>query len=516
MTARWLPPVLFFLLSLSLALPGRTQNSDRQVTTLLPGQGRERLMRMLSQPIVELRDGARYTLHIKPVNHTIAGVPVRFYAYNGSVPGPLLKVRQGTTVTIDLINGGDQETTLHWHGLRLDNAPDGVPGTTQSPVPPGGTQRYTLRFADEGMYWYHPHVRADFQQDVGLYGNLWVLPANPKAYGPVDREEVLLFNNILLQDGQQVPYRRDAADHALLGRYGNVLLVNGAAQYRLKVQAGERVRFYFTNAANARPFKLALPGVRLKRVGGDSGRYEREEYVDHIVLAPSERAIVETLFTQPGSIPLINDTPDHPRELGRIDIVQGAPREETGDRLREHPDVQATVAPFKRYLNAPPDHTLILGLDMPGRTAAHGHGDSSPATPIAWEDTLGESNARQLSTATRWYLKDAATGMKNMAVHYRFQRGQPVKLRILNPATGHHPMQHPIHFHGQRLLVLAVDGKAVDNQVWKDTVLVPAGAQVDIVLDPSTPGEWLAHCHIAEHLTAGMMLGFTVTDVVAK
>ena len=127
---------------------------------------------------------------------------------------------------------------------------------------------------------------------------------------------------------------------------------------------------------------------------------------------------------------------------------------------------------------------------------------------------MGEINAQHLSTVTHWYLRDADTGKKNMDIHYRFQRGKPVKIRLLNPAEGQHPMQHPIHFHGQRFLVLAVDGKPVQNQVWKDTVLVPAGSQVDIVLVPDNPGEWMAHCHIAEHLTAGMMLGFTVTETV--
>jgi suppressor of ftsI len=486
----------------------RYRQAQPAPTTILPGMGREKILRALSQPVVDLKNGDHYTLRAQPVTKTIAGVPVRLYAYNGSIPGPLLRVRQGSTVTIDLVNAIDQDTTIHWHGLRLDNSQDGVPGVTQKSVPPGATHHYSLRFPDEGMYWYHPHSREDFQQDAGLYGNLWVLPANPRAYGPVDREEVLILDDILIQNGRQVPYHQDAADHALLGRYGNVLLVNGEEHYQLKVRAGERVRFYLTNAANARPFNIALPGIRLKRVGGDSGRYEREEYVDSVLLAPAERAIVEAVFEKPGSIPLLHDTPDKPYELGRIEVEQAAERQAAVE-LRSNPEVRAEIEPFKKYLTAPPDHTVMIGLDRPGIN--HQHSGGQPV-PIEWEDTLGEINARYLSTATHWYLQDADSGKKNMAIHYYFQRGRSVKLRLINPTDGTHPMQHPIHFHGQRFLVLAVDGKPVDNQVWKDTVLVPAGSQVDIVLDPSNPGEWIAHCHIAEHLTAGMMLGFTVAE----
>jgi FtsP/CotA-like multicopper oxidase with cupredoxin domain len=121
---------------------------------------------MLSQPIVELKDDDRYTLRITPVTRTIAGIPIRFYAYNGAVPGPLLKVRQGATVTVDLVNGGDQATTLHWHGLRLDSAQEGIADAAPPSIAPGATRRYTLRFTDEGMYWYHPHTRADFHSET--------------------------------------------------------------------------------------------------------------------------------------------------------------------------------------------------------------------------------------------------------------------------------------------------------------------------------------------------------------
>ena len=495
--------------------------SNATAPKVLPGEGRGPLPSAVATPIIELKDGDRYTLRAEIVTKTIAGTPLRLYAYNGSIPGPLLKVRQGATITIEFENAIDQETTVHWHGLRLDYRQDGTPGISQSPVPPGGKHQYTLRFPDDGIYWYHPHIREDFQQDAGLYGNIWVLPRDPQTYAPVDREVALIVDDILIENGQQTPYDKDAATYALMGRFGNIMLVNGEEQYQLPVRVGETVRFYLTNAANARTFNLSLPGVRLKRVGGDSGRYEREAYVDSVVLAPSERVIVEATFAQPGHVVLTHTTPTRTYALGQIAVAAGDSKA-ISESLRDSPTVQAEVAAFAPYLQAPPDYTLTVGLDMPGMGgmeaggghAGHGgHGQPvAAAPPIEWEDDMGAMNAAATSATLRWLLRDQATGAENMAIHYRFERGKPVKIRLINPATGMHPMQHPIHFHGQRFLVLAINGQPVENRVWKDTVLVPTGATVDIVLDPSNSGDWMAHCHIAEHLTAGMMFGFQVAE----
>ncbi len=495
------------------------QSASAASAAVLPGEGLP-AKPALPTPIVELEDGDTYRLRAEVVTKTVAGVPLRLYAYNGSVPGPLLKVRQGDKATIEFDNAIDQDTTVHWHGLRVDYRMDGVPGVGQPPVPPvapGGRYRYELVFPDDGMYWYHPHLREDFQQDAGLYGNLWVLPADPKAYGSVDREVALIVDDVLIDDGRQVPFGRDAADHALMGRFGNVMLVNGDTGYRLGVRAGETVRFYLTNAANTRTFALGFPGVRIKRVGGDGGRYEKESFVDQVTLAPSERAIVEVTFAQAGSFPLVHATPDKRYELGRIEVAAADARPgETA--LREHRDVQAEIAALVgRFLDAPPSRVLSMRVDRAGGSMDHGGmghaamtgGGHGPA-PIEWEDEMGAANAASTSADTRWVLRDEAGGAENMDVNWTLKRGEPVKIRLRNPATGTHPMQHPIHFHGQRFVVLTVDGQPVDNRVWKDTVLVPSGSEVDIVLDPTNPGEWMAHCHIAEHLTSGMMIGFRV------
>jgi FtsP/CotA-like multicopper oxidase with cupredoxin domain len=110
----------------------------------------------------------------------------------------------------------------------------------------------------------------------------------------------------------------------------------------------------------------------------------------------------------------------------------------------------------------------------------------------------------------RWVLRDPATGHENMDIDWRFHRGDVVKLRLVNERRALHGMQHPIHLHGQRFLVVAVNGVPATDLAWKDTVLVPAGAVVDLLLDLSNPGRWMLHCHIAEHLGSGMMTVLTV------
>ena len=230
-------------------------------------------------------------------------------AYNGSIPGPTLRVQQGSEVQIDVVNEGDLEATVHWHGLRLDNRYDGT-HETQAAMPVGGSFSYRITFPDPGLYWYHPHIREDYGQEMGLYGNILVLPAEEGYWPPVDRELLLTLDDILIDEGGVAPFSRTETTYAAMGRYGNVLLVGGQTDLALKARQDEVVRLYLTNTANTRVFNVALPRAQMKLVGGDSGRCEREEIVDSVILAPSERVVVDVLFDQPGQLALLHRTPD--------------------------------------------------------------------------------------------------------------------------------------------------------------------------------------------------------------
>ncbi|HLD63725.1 MAG TPA: heavy metal translocating P-type ATPase, partial [Candidatus Peribacteraceae bacterium] len=469
--------------------------------------------------ILTVNDGDRINLNPEIVKKTIGDQTFAFYAYNGQFPGPILKVEQGATFTVEVKNSIDQPTSIHWHGIRLANKNDGAVGVTQEAIEPGDSFTYTVTVPDDGMYWYHPHFREDAQQDLGLYGNLWVTPQDVTAYAPVNQEIPVFLDDILLgQNGLPVAYGKEDADHALMGRFGNTLLVNGRTNTQIAtVEVGDVIRFYFTNAANTRPFKLAIPGARMKLIGGDSGRYAREQFVETITLSPSERAIVDVLFEQPGDKLLEHVGPNR-FTLGTIAVnetVDSLSYRNEFMQLRTN-DILADDR-LRALLNRKPDATLRLTVEqaMMGEMGQGGmmmrHGATSEG--IEWEDAMPMMNAVATKANTQWKLIDVASASENMDIVYKFQKGDQMKIRLRND-TGRqgsdHPMQHPIHFHGQRFLVLSVNGVPNQNLVWKDTVLVPKDATVDILLDASNPGDWMVHCHIAEHLTNGMMAKFSV------
>ena len=177
--------------------------------------------------VLELADGETLHLRLGPVAKRLAGATVRMLAYNGSVPGPTLKVRQGSEITVRVTNEADIDTTVHWHGLRLENRYDGVPHETQAPIPVGESFTYRIQFPDPGLYWYHPHIREDYTQEMGLYGNILVEPAEPDYWPPAHRDVVLTLDDVLVEDDKIAPFSRTETTFAAMGRYGNVLLVAG-------------------------------------------------------------------------------------------------------------------------------------------------------------------------------------------------------------------------------------------------------------------------------------------------
>jgi FtsP/CotA-like multicopper oxidase with cupredoxin domain len=317
--------------------------------------------------LLELRDDETLDLTVGPVAKRLGDITVRMLGYNGSVPGPTIKVRQGSEINVRVSNRGDLDTTVHWHGLRLENEYDGVPDETQAPIPVGGEFTYRIRFPDAGLYWYHPHVREDYAQELGLYGNIVVVPAEPDYWPSVDREVVLTVDDVLLEDGRIAPFSRTDTSHAAMGRFGNVFLVGGDSDPRLTVAAGEVVRLWLTNTANTRVFNLILPGARMKLVGGDSGRVEREELVSEVLLAPSERAVVDVLAEQPGELTLEHRTPTRTYPLARIKVSgeRAVPsREREFLLLRCAPELQAERRQMDTWVAAPPDKVLALVAEM--------------------------------------------------------------------------------------------------------------------------------------------------------
>jgi FtsP/CotA-like multicopper oxidase with cupredoxin domain len=562
---------------------------------------------------IELVDGDEVALEIAPVKKRIGGEVVRMLAYNGSVPGPTLVAPQDATITVHVTNRGDLDATVHWHGLRLENRYDGT-HETQSPIPVGESFTYEIALPDPGVYWYHPHIREDYGQEMGLYGNILVVPTEPDYWPPADREIPLTLDDILIEDGKVAAFSESETTHVAMGRFGNVMLIAGESDCSLEASVGEVVRLYLTNTANTRVFNVTLPGARMKLIGGDSGHCEYEEFIEEVLLAPSERVVIDVLFDRSGEYLLEHRTPQHTYSLAKITVSEGHPkpgRSEAFASTRTNESMAAERERIQRYLKTPPDKTLAFVAEMniappegdvvyacpmhpevvrdepsscpkcgmkllataaptdagyvcpmhpnvrsetpdrcpecgmklvpthlvsemeheheqrhghdeqhhehqradehdQGHAEAHEHAHGA-AQGIEWEDDMVEVNRITTPANMRWKLIDRTTGAENAAIDWRFRVGDQVKIRLLNEMDSDHPMPHPFHIHGAgRFLILSRDGVTESNLVWKDTVLVRTGETVDILLDVTNPGVWMAHCHIAEHHESGMMFSFQV------
>src|SRR5207248_4799488 len=286
--------------------------------------------------------------------------------YNGSVPGPTLKVPQGATITVHVTNRGDLDATVHWHGLRLENRYDGT-HDTQAPIPIGESFTYQVHVPDAGAHWYHPHIRGDYGQEMGLYGNILVTPAEQDYWPPAKRELLLTLDDILIEDGQIAAFREEETTHVAMGRFGNVMLVAGEPDLQLEAKRGEVVRLYLTDTANTRVFNVVLPGAQMKLVGADAGHYEHEELVEEVLLAPSERVVVDVLFPDAGQLELEHRTPERNYRLASIAVTDQQPEPSHADEfahVRTNRDMAGLRKRTEPFLTAPPDKTLSFVAEM--------------------------------------------------------------------------------------------------------------------------------------------------------
>ncbi|KND48122.1 MAG: bilirubin oxidase [Parcubacteria bacterium C7867-006] len=472
--------------------------------------------------IVELKNGETFDLTASIVKKIIAGSEVKMLAYNGTIPGPIIKVKKGAEITINFTNNTDVPTTVHSHGIRLDNKFDGVPDVTQKEVGVGESFTYKIKFPDEGIYWYHPHVREDYAQELGLYGNYIVTSPEPFYWSEVEREETLFLDDILIENGKVATFS-SVADHVLMGRFGNVMLVNGTDKYNLNIKQGERVRFYVTNSANTRVFNFSIPNTRMKLVGGDNGKYEREEWVDSVLLAPSERAVVEIWFDKDGNYPILHTTPNKTYTMGNIKVVSSPVTTSYFLVARTNEDTISSIDPLRQYFDKKADKSLAFTIDMggmgggshmmPDGTTMSNSGmmmGGNDSEKIEWEDNMTMMNSMSYANTVKWKIIDQDTKKENEKIDWKFKVGDKVKIKIFNDPKSMHPMQHPFHIHGQKFLILSTNGVKNTNMVWKDTTLIQKGDTVEIIVNMENLGTWMAHCHIAEHLESGMMFSFKV------
>ena len=418
------------------------------------------------------------------------------WGYDGSVPGPVIRVRAGERVRRRLVNDLPQPTAVHWHGIRIANHMDGAAGMTQAPVQPGGTFEYDFVAPDAGTYWYHSHDRSWEQAARGLHGPLIVEEAEP--WKGADREIVLHLDDWRLE-------RDGSFDEASLGqlmdwshggRMGDVLTTNGEANPDLPVRAGERIRLRLINAANARIMALDFDGMRPRVVALDGHPVAPRAALDgrYVVLAPAQRAdVVVDMTGEPGSrVPI----------LSWMDAVENEGWAEVGTFAY---GTEKALPARPSDVIALPD-TMRHDLDMKGAQRVRldmtggAMGDMTTLVVEGRERTFDEL----VGLRKVWGFNGVGGDMDEPL--FQAERGRTVRLQIRNGTRWPHAM----HLHGHHFQVLARNGQRDPNRDWRDTVLSEPMETLDVAFDATNPGRWLLHCHMLEHQAGGMITWFEV------
>jgi len=425
------------------------------------------------------------------------GPATSVWTYNDAVPGPLLRLRQGQPVRITVENGLQEDTTVHWHGIRLPNAMDGVPGLTQKPIGPGERFVYEFTPPDAGTFWYHPHADSLVQLGRGLAGPLIVDEREPVA---VDRDLLWLLQDWrLAKDGQIAGGFGSMMDASMSGRVGNQITINGRSPTNLRVRSGERIRLRLANAALARMMALRFEGHRPVVIAVDGQPCDPHEPENgRLMLAPAMRIdIVLDLQGDPGSRhDVIDDFYDGLAYTLTTVAYDGAPP------LRAHP-LSAPLAlppnplPAPDLANAVRQEIVLQGGMMGGGKLAGVGGMMGMGMP-------------GMNGSAAWAINGMSMtgdGHAGMAPQFTLERGSTCHLTMRNETAWWHPM----HVHGFSMSVLSRNGTAVPNRTWQDTVLMAPKDTIECAFVADNPGDWMLHCHVADHQMAGLMTVFRVT-----
>lgn len=417
--------------------------------------------------------------------------PVAVWAYNGRVPGPMLRFRQGERARIVVENRLPQPTTVHWHGIRLPIGMDGVPGLSQPPIEPGGRFVYEFDLPDAGTFWYHPHVRSAEQVARGLSGAFIVEERDAVA---VDREALWVLDDWrLTQAGTIAEDFNHPMDASHAGRLGNTVTLNGNVPERFAVRAGERLRLRLVNVSNARIFALAFEGHSPLVVALDGHPVEPHAPDDgRVVLGPAMRADLLLDMTAGGGIHRVVDSFHANRAYRLVDLEYGG----NGGGLARAPlRLPDNPLPVPDLANAE-RHAIALGGGMMDPRLMRAIREN----PGRRDEIVTEMRQRMQSGAI-WTVNGVAALGHVHAPLFTLARGRTCAMELVNETAWHHPM----HLHGMPMHVLARNGAAVPRRIVQDTVLMNPGERVTVAFVAESEGDWMFHCHILEHQEAGMM-----------
>ena len=409
------------------------------------------------------------------------------WAYGGQVPGPELRFKQGERLSVALENNLPQASTVHWHGLRLPNAMDGVPGLTQAVVDTGASFQYEFDLPDAGTFWYHPQVKSSEQVGRGLYGALIVEEANPPV---VDRDVTWVMDDWRIQeDGSIHESFHEMHDMSHAGRMGNVVSLNGKSSESFNVRAGERLRIRLINVANARSFALnfeghepqviALDGQPVKPFTAKGGQ---------ITLGSGQRAdVIIDMVGKPGDTFPVTDI-----YYGRSPYQFLTLTYEDAKPVREDL-LDSPIALKNNPISVPDPKTtksneiVISGGAMGGMREASFAGKSYSIRDLVQKGKV-------------WAINGIVADPDNLDPMFSFKRGSSERMVFRNDTA----FPHPMHLHGHVFKIVSRNGEKSEREIWSDTVFLQPDEVVEVIFVADNPGDWLLHCHVLEHHEAGM------------
>lgn len=458
-----------------------------------------------ARPRASASTGHSYDLELKPGTATLledGTSQTEIWGFDGKVPGPVLRAKRGEPLTVAVRNSLAQPTSVHWHGLRIENSMDGVPGLTQEPIAPGETFTYRYTPPDAGTFWYHPHIRSWEQVARGLYG---VLVVDGDTSPDHDRDYVLAADDWRLADDGAFDAESlgNLHDWAHAGRLGNILTLNAKAYERLDATPGERVRLRLINTANARVLRFAIPDLRPWVIAHD-GQPVLPYLLgaEGVELSPGQRTdlIVDVKGSPGDEIPIVEISTGNRLVAGYLVLTNDPARP---PRPRATPDaLPASDAKVPLSGNMQDVNLTMTGGAMRFLQSAVYKGETLDGRTLALEHNQ------------TWAFNGVA-GMPTAPL-FSAKRGTTVRIKLRND-TG---WPHNIHLHGHHFVELTRRANANDGaevvttdrgDALQDTILLQADELSEIAFVADNPGKWMIHCHMLEHQASGMATWFEVT-----
>lgn len=408
------------------------------------------------------------------------------WCYEGRIPGPAIHIRQGQPVRLVVENQLAQDTTVHWHGIRLPIAMDGVPGLTQSPIKTGESFTYEFTPPDAGTFWYHPHANSLEQLGRGLSGVLIVEELEPVS---VDRDILwMLADWRLTSDAQIAPGFGGAMEAAMSGRVGNTVTLNGTVSTEEPVRAGERLRIRLVNSSLARIMALRFEGHRPVIVAIDGQPCDpHEPDGGRLLLGPAMRIdVMVDMQGEPGQRYRVID--DFYDELSYY--VTRLAYDESRPIRADSP-----ISPLVLPRNPLPD---------PDLTTAERHELRLQGGMMGGGAMTGMGGMQGMNHGASWAINGTSMtgdGHAGMPPLITLQRGRSYVLTLKNETAWWHPM----HLHGHSFRVLSRNNSPIPHRQWADTVMLPPKEAVDVAFVADNPGDWMLHCHVTDHQMSGMM-----------